>query len=86
MNTQPVPAVVYDDDWADTYARSAEAGIEPESVDGMAQRFAAELRPQSVQETLSLLTGAGFADVFKPFSSLLYGSWYAHLTQGEQTP
>ena len=61
------------------------AGIEPELVDDMTERFAAELRPRSEQEILSLLTSAGFTDVLKPFSSLLYGAWYARLGQSERT-
>lgn len=70
----------------DLWGRQARmAGIEPELVDEMSERFTAELRPRSEQEILSLLTSAGFADVLKPFSSLLYGAWYARLGQPEQT-
>jgi len=71
----------------DLWQRQARmAGIEPELVDDMSQRFVAELRPRSEEAILALFTSAGFTDVLKPFSSLLYGAWYARLGQGERTP
>ncbi len=53
------------------------AGLERELVEGIAQRFHGEMRPRSEEEVMSLLQRAGFSDVLKPFSSLLYGAWYA---------
>ncbi len=55
------------------------AGIESDLVEGMAQRFQREMRPRSEKDVLSLLQRAGFSDVLKPFSSLLYGAWYARV-------
>jgi len=61
------------------------AGIEREMVEGMAQRFQGEMRPRSEKEVLSLLQRAEFSDVLKPFSSLLYGAWYARVPSPGQS-
>ncbi|MEM8769546.1 MAG: class I SAM-dependent methyltransferase [Pseudomonadota bacterium] len=55
------------------------AGIEAELVEDMARHIESDLRPRSEEQILSLLQQAGFAEVLKPFSSLLYGAWFAQL-------
>lgn len=58
------------------------AGIEAELVEDMTQHLETDLRPRSEEQILSLLAEAGFTDVLKPFSSLLYGAWTARMTDG----
>lgn len=56
-------------------AQAEMAGNEPDLLDGMMEKFRGEIRPRDESEIVAFLAGAGFTDVLKPFSSLLYGAW-----------
>lgn len=53
------------------------SGIEETLVEGMLERFRTEMRPRDEAALLGFLEGAGFVEILKPFSSLLYGAWSA---------
>lgn len=51
------------------------SGIESEAVEGMLARFATDLRPRDEATIVGFLRSAGFANILKPYSSLIYGAW-----------
>lgn len=53
------------------------AGIEPELVHGMLEKFRTDIRPRDESTIAGFLERAGFGEIAKPFSSLLYGAWTA---------
>jgi tRNA (cmo5U34)-methyltransferase len=53
------------------------SGVEPELLDRMLEAFARDPRPRDEAAIQGFLDDAGFVDVLKPFSSLLYGAWCA---------
>lgn len=54
------------------------SGIESEIVEGMLARFATDLRPRDEATIVRFLRSAGFANILKPYSSLIYGAWASH--------
>ena len=70
-----------DQDRKDTLAlwrtQAALAGIEPELLEGMLQRFGTDIRPRDESEIRAMLADAGFHRVLKAFSSTIYGAWVA---------
>lgn len=53
------------------------SGIEAPLVDSMLARFRSDVRPRDEATLLRFFDRAGFVDVMKPFSSLIYGAWSA---------
>jgi tRNA (cmo5U34)-methyltransferase len=53
------------------------SGIESSIVKGMMTRFRADIGPRDEATLRGFLEAAGFVDIIKPFSSLIYGSWSA---------
>jgi tRNA (cmo5U34)-methyltransferase len=56
------------------------AGIEPEMADGMLQKIKSEIRPRDEAVITGFLQTAGFANIFMPYRSLMYGAWAAKNT------
>ena len=56
------------------------AGVEPDLLDRMRVAFEHDPRPRDEHQILGFLQMAGFVDVLKPFSSLIYGAWTARRT------
>lgn len=53
------------------------SGMEGPVVDGMLARFRDAVRPRDETTLVHFLQQAGFCDILKPFSSLIYGAWSA---------
>jgi len=51
------------------------SGIEPAVVQEGLVRFTTELRPRDEAVIYEFLRAAGFVNILKPFSSLIYGAW-----------
>ena len=51
------------------------SGIEVNLVESLLLRFSSDLRPREESTILNFLHSAGFVNVLKPFSSLIYGAW-----------
>ncbi|MCC5888187.1 MAG: methyltransferase domain-containing protein [Gammaproteobacteria bacterium] len=59
------------------YQQAVMSGMEPEIAKGMLEKFAHDIRPRDEAVILGFMGAAGFADIIKPFSSLMYGAWGA---------
>ncbi len=57
------------------HAQALMSGIEPAIVETTSDKFHTELRPRDEAVITDFLRSAGFVEILKPFSSLLYGAW-----------
>ena len=51
------------------------SGTEMSVVEGLLSRFSSDLRPRDESAIVGFLHSAGFINILKPFSSLIYGAW-----------
>lgn len=59
------------------YRQAVMSGVEPEMARAMLEKFGHDIRPRDESVILEFIESAGFTDIIKPFSSLIYGAWGA---------
>ena len=60
--------------WA---AQAVMSGIEPEIADDMLAMVRSAMKPRDESTIVGFIRDAGFVEILKPFSSLIYGAWTA---------